>query len=170
MDPSCRTWRTARALLLIYGSPPRKFLECYDIGCWVTLPNLWAQNSWLHRMLDQLHLMFPISGFRAPLMDCMPCLSFGTTTCLARTSDSLIAVFQTKYPLPVPVFSVPVMMMEMGKTDNWGAADKSGVRLILNCCRIVDSDGSETLLTPLDTKSICRFASEVCEKDGEVPQ
>ena len=68
MDPSCRTWRTARALLLIYGSPPRKFLECYDIVCWVTLPNLWAQNSWLHRMLDWVRLLLPNSEFRAPLI------------------------------------------------------------------------------------------------------
>ena len=61
-------------------------------------------------------------------------------------------------------------MLETEEMENWGAADKSGERLVLDCYKIFDSDGSETVSTLSDTKSICRFASDGCEKDGEVPR
>ena len=39
-----------------------------------------------------------------------PRLSFGTTACLAKTSASVLAVSRLKYPPPVPVFVISVMM------------------------------------------------------------
>ena len=58
----------------------------------------------------------------------MPHFSVGITTCLAITSHSVLAVFQTKQPLPVPVFAVTDMMLNTEETDDGGwfliAADK----------------------------------------------
>ena len=90
----------------------------------------------------------------------MPLLSFGTTTCLAKTLASVLAVSRLKYLSPVTAFVISVMteMTELEGSVSFIIAsrfelssDNSIEMTVLKCgLDCVDRDVSNAVLTPSD--------------------
>ena len=91
----------------------------------------------------------------------MPRLSFGMTTCLAKTSASVLAVSRLKYPPPIPAFVVFVVT-EMSELEGlvWFiialrfllASDNSREITVLKCgIDCDDSAGSDAVSSPSDS-------------------